>query len=400
VIRFRCDQCGHKLGVPAKHAGKRGKCPKCGAAIVVPVASAAIELKCENCGQKISVPQIHAGKNARCPKCKNVLVVPTRPQAPAKTIGTVRFTCSICNREIAEPGSSRGKLVPCPHCGAYVAVPMPEKSAHTAEEPDESDRRFEELQTGSIREFKQEPKSVTERKLPWILDIFLYPASTSGMTVLATIVLTRFFFRVTVLYLGQASFVFLPFLAFFGFMWGLGMIVRIVLCMYLCWYLSECIRGSAAGGVRAGETRGYSAGLGEMFGQTLRVVGCFLVYLGPAIFYFIETERTDAIFWCLFVFGLVFLPMSFLAVAIFETWRGLNPILVAGSIFSTFLPYLAMILTFMAAGIVIVEKAPNPWGSHLTFFITWCVGVYLLMIAAHLLGWFYHRYEQQLNWEV
>jgi hypothetical protein len=222
----------------------------------------------------------------------------------------------------------------------------------------------------------------------------------SGMAVLGIIVFTRFFFRVAVIYLGEASNVFLPCLAFFGLMFGLSIFVRIVLYMYLCWYLCECIRGSAAGGVRAIETKGYNPGLGEMFWQTIRVGGCLLLYLGPATFYLIETKETNVIFWCLFVYALTFFPMSFLGVAIFETWRGLNPILLIGSIFSTFLPYFAMILTFVAAGVLIVEKAPNPWSSSLRFFVTWLVGVYLAMIVAHVLGWFYHRYEEKLNWDV
>jgi hypothetical protein len=137
-----------------------------------------------------------------------------------------------------------------------------------------------------------------------------------------------------------------------------------------------------------------------MFGQTIKVGGCLLLYLGPAFFYADETEKTDVIFWCLFVFGLIFLPMSLLAVAIFETWRGLNPLLLIGSIFSTFLPYFAMILIFIAAGIVLVQNIPNKETPHPTFFTTWFVGVYLAMVLAHLLGWFYHRYEEKLNWDV
>jgi len=288
-----------------------------------------------------------------------------------------------------------------------VAVPSPQKSAPKAEtstepdkEIDESEEQFEQLQIGSIREFKQPPNVVTRRKLPWILDIFLFPTSMSGLSVLAIIVLTRFFFRVTVLLLDEASRQFLPCLAPYGFMVGLGFFVRIVLYMYLCWYLCECIRGSAAGGVRAVETKGYNPGLGELFGATFKVAVCIFLYLGPAIIFLIETKTTDTIFWCLFVFGLIFLPMSFICVSVFETWRGLNPILLTGSIFSTFLPYIAMILTFIAAGFLIVTKATNLYASFLNFFITWLVGVYLLMVVAHLLGWFYHRYEEKLNWDV
>jgi hypothetical protein len=306
-----------------------------------------------------------------------------------------------------EPESSIGKLVSCPHCSSYVAVPSPESPAQEAEtsvqpdnEVDESEEHFEQLQIGSIRAFKQEPDTVTARKLPWLFDIFLYPISVSGMAVLGIVVGTRFFFRVTVIYLGQVSNVFMPCLAFFGLMWGLGILVRFVLYPYLCWYLCECVRGSAAGGVRASEVRGHNPGLGEMFGQTIRVAGCLLLYLGPAAIYLKETKTADAIFWGLLTFALIFLPMSLLATVTFESWRGLNPILLLGSIFSTVLPYTALILTLLAAAVIIVEKAPNPWGSHRAFFFTWLVGVYLGMIAAHLLGGFYYRYEEKLNWDV
>ena len=406
MIRFYCEQCGHKISVQDKYAGKRAKCPKCSTVFVVPAESTAIGLQCENCSQKIDVPKSYAGKKVKCPTCNFILDIPTRLTEPASSPGIIRFVCTTCNQPIEEPESSRGKLVPCPHCSAFTAVPLPVTPAKQAEasvqpekEVDESEEQFEQLQIGSIREFKQPPNVVTKRKLPWILDIFLFPTSLSGISVLAIIVLTRFFFRVSVLFLDEASGQFLPCLAPYGFMVGLGFFVRIVLYMYLCWYLCECIRGSAAGGVRAVETKGYNPGLGEMFGHTFRVAFCFL-YLMPSIFYLSKTESADSIFWGLFIIGSIFLPMGFIGIAIYETLRGLNPVLLTGSIFSTFLPYFAMILTLVAAGVVIVTNVTNPYASSLSFFITWLAGVYLLMVVAHLLGWFYHRYEEKLNWDV
>lgn len=41
MIRFRCGQCGQKIGVPEAHAGKRGKCPKCGAVVTIPAPAPA-----------------------------------------------------------------------------------------------------------------------------------------------------------------------------------------------------------------------------------------------------------------------------------------------------------------------------------------------------------------------
>jgi DNA-directed RNA polymerase subunit RPC12/RpoP len=407
VIRFSCEHCRGRIGVQETHIGKRGKCPACGAIITVPAESTLIEFDCGGCGRRLAVPRTHAGRKVLCPKCQNVIFVPAEGQAPAVSMGVVRFACSTCNRQIEEPESSRGKLIECPHCGSYVAVPSPrrpaekiEASIQPSEKNDTSEEHFEELQIGSIKGFKREPDLVTERKLPWIFDIFLYPMSTSGMIVLAIVVVARFLCRVTVIYLGEASRTFLPCLAFFGFAWGVAMILRIVLYMYLCWYLCECIRGSAEGGVRAVETKGYTPGLGEALGQTIKAGGCLLVYLGPAIFYFMETKETNWIFWSLTVYGIFFFPMSFLAVAVFESWQGLNPILLIGSVFSTFLPYVAMILMFIAASVAIMYKAPNPLQSSLTFFITWAVGVYLAMIVAHLLGSFYCRYKEKLNWDV
>lgn len=277
---------------------------------------------------------------------------------------------------------------------------MIEASDETEKEADESEEQFERLQIGSIREFKRPPDVATQRKLPWFFDIFLFPISRSGMSVLAIVVFTRFFFRVTVLYLGETARVFMPCLAPFGLMVGIGIFVRITLYMYLCWYLCECIRGSAEGGVRAIETKGYSPGMGDVFWHTIKIGFCFLLYLGPSTFYLIETRNQDVIYWSLFVLGLTFLPMSFLGIAIFETWRGLNPILLIGSIFSTLLPYLAIIIIFVAAGIAYVKTLPDVETPHLVFFATWFVGVYLVMVLAHLLGWFYHRYKEKLNWDV
>lgn len=128
MIRFVCSKCGHKINVADKHAGKKGKCPKCGNVVIVPQKSTMIEFHCESCGQKITVPQKYAGKKGTCPKCKNAIVVPADKRVPAEGAKTVRFTCPMCDQSIDMPESSRGKLIECPHCSSYVEVP-PEKPA-------------------------------------------------------------------------------------------------------------------------------------------------------------------------------------------------------------------------------------------------------------------------------
>ena len=382
MIRFYCEHCANKISVRDKDVGKQGKCPKCGSAIVVPAESTIIDFHCENCDRKISVPKINAGKKAICPKCSNTFIIPaTQFQGPAANQNN--------------SGDLKARSTDSAH--DWTLLDVPEQYKLKDEPAGESNVSQEAIDR---QQEYEETESTDRRKLPWILDIFLYPISTSGMAVLGIIVGTRFFFRFTVIYLGKISLQFLPFLAFFGLMWAIGIFVRFVLYMYLYWYLCECIRDSAAGSVRAPETFANTPGLGELLWKWFRTVICLAVFAAPTLIYYGHTRQTDTVFWALLACGLYFFPMGLLAVVLFDSLSGLNPILLIGSIFSTFLPYSVMILTFIIMGFVIVEKTPNPWASPLAFFTTWCVGVYLLMIVAHLLGWFCHRYKQELNWEV
>jgi DNA-directed RNA polymerase subunit RPC12/RpoP len=76
MIRFGCEHCGHKISVQDKHVGKRGKCPECGALVVIPTKSTIITFHCQNCNRKISVPKTYASKEVQCPNCKDRFIVP------------------------------------------------------------------------------------------------------------------------------------------------------------------------------------------------------------------------------------------------------------------------------------------------------------------------------------
>ncbi len=82
MIEFTCENCGQKLRVEDKHAGKRIKCPKCGGVGAVPDNSDKIKFHCESCGQSIRVPAAYAGKKGKCPKCKTAIVVPSLEKEP------------------------------------------------------------------------------------------------------------------------------------------------------------------------------------------------------------------------------------------------------------------------------------------------------------------------------
>jgi DNA-directed RNA polymerase subunit RPC12/RpoP len=407
VIQFCCEHCGHKIGVKDGDTGKRGKCPACGEIFVVPAESTVIDFNCADCGRRISASRTYGGKKVICPKCKNTLVVPMDSETSVEGARTVCFTCSMCNRAIEEPESSIGKLIECPHCGSYVAVPLEETSAQEAEalsregtEDDPSGERFEQMQRGMGRMPVREPEPVVERTLPWILDIFLYPSSKAGLATLAIIIFVPLLIGIVVRWLGPLTQGFPPLLVLFVPIAIIGLIIRILLFLYVYWYFCECIRDSAGGGIRAPETLGNTPGLGDLLWQWLRTIGCLVVFAAPTLIYYSHTRQTDAVFWALLAVGVFAFPMALLAVVMFDSFAGLNPALLIGSVFSTFLPYCAMIAVFALAVFLIIETGPNARGSAILSFIIRCAGLYLALVVAHLLGWFYHRYEQNLNWDV
>ena len=85
MIRFACSNCRRLISVDEKYSGKKGKCPKCGGAVVVPERSTIIEFPCGSSGHKISVPERQGGKKGACPKCKNPIVVPSHSKVPAES---------------------------------------------------------------------------------------------------------------------------------------------------------------------------------------------------------------------------------------------------------------------------------------------------------------------------
>jgi hypothetical protein len=344
-----------------------------------------IEFQCKYCGRQINFSDVFAGKTNKCPNCANIIVVPGTGSAGAAT----RQNSS------AEPeAGSRNS--------AYdlTLLDIPPKNK-IQEQPAGQTNGCEKAAESQQEPTTKESEPISQRRLPWLIDFLLYPTSISGMIILGIVVVLRFLLRFAVLLLGGLSIQNPLFLIPFGAAWIIGILVRIVLYLYLYWYICECIRDSAEGGTRAPETIGRNPGFGVMLWQAIKTIGCFLLFLGPVFLYHIKTDQTDTIFYRLAAYtALFFFPMSLLAVVMFDSFRGLNPIMLVGSIISTFLPYCAMIMVLIWAAFFIVNKVPDPQGSIGLTFILWCVGIYLAMVVAHLLGWFYHRYERQLNWDV
>lgn len=390
MIRFCCQQCGKRLSVPDQSAGRRGKCPKCGSVVIVPDKIATIVLHCGNCGRKITVPNIHAGKKGRCPNCKNPVVVPEvkepvyvqKKDDPADT--ATRLVGNDIGLALLEIlGELKLKDMSIVESGATEAT----------------------IENEFIKESEaEEAKTAGQRNLPWFIDLLLYPVSRGGLSTIGVVFLLKLFIDIAMIFLACCCLGGIP-----------GLIAKMVFVYaYIYWYFSECIRDSAAGSLRAPEIIGSMPGPGEMCWQLFRIFACYAFFLGPVTFYrgytfFYKIETNNFLFWSLLTYGIFFFPMGILAIVMFNSINGLNPLLLIRSIFGVLIRYCLLVLLFYVFGIlfvILLIKIASilPMRGIITsifaIYIPFIFSVYALLVMGHLLGQFYYKYQDRLNWEV
>jgi hypothetical protein len=247
----------------------------------------------------------------------------------------------------------------------------------------------------AMKILEEEPPLAEECKLPWLIDAFFYPVSTSGIIHLAVFVI------VPLLIIG-----FIRLLEYFLepiLQLATGEItepVSIVLCVifysYVCYYISDCITSSAGGHRRAPDvTVPNTISIGDFISQAFIVIGCVAICLAPVLLYSIVVKRTDSWFWALAAYGVLFLPMTLLRVIMFDCFDALNPIEIVRSMCRVLLPYLGLVFFFLVLGGLIWAGIPRLplWG-----FLKRALRVYLVFVLAHRLGWFYWWYKDKLDW--
>ena len=395
MIRFYCEHCAHKISVRDKDIGRQGKCQKCGGVIVVPTESTIIDFLCEYCDRRISVPKSHAGKKVICPKCRNMFIIPTI-YAPG----------SNANQDYS--GDLIARTTDASHGLTLMDVPeeykLKEETAYESSLLEETIKRQKKSEEDRAVE---ETETTGRRKLPWILEILLYPISRGGLSTIGIILILKLL----------TDFAAVGLLVCCGCIGGiLGFIIRIVIIYsYMYWYFAECIRDSASGGLRAPVILASMPGLGAMICHFLRIFSCYVLTLGPVTFYWSHTystgiETNNVIFFALLTYGMFFFPMGILAVVMFESVKGLKPALLVRSIASTFFHYCGLVTLFYVFGILFVVLYSRIRIITLeSGFFSWLLLVYIfsnifllyaLLISGHLLGRFFCQYEEKLYWEV
>jgi hypothetical protein len=111
-------------------------------------------------------------------------------------------------------------------------------------------------------------------------------------------------------------------------------------------------------------------------------------------------------FHILLFLGVFFFPMTLLSVVMFDSYRGLNPLVIIRSIYRTIAPYcgIVLLLCVLWLPVVLIRKfivtQVVTFRANLYLYLPRAVSIYLMLVGAHLLGRFYFRYQEKLNWDV
>ncbi len=323
----------------------------------------AIRFKCDFCGKQIRVPSVRAGKKGKCPQCKNIVLVP----------------CSA-------PSSLQENTPINPRPDLDLVLQPSSPHDHIAADQSK-DQQYEMLRESAGFDSPQPPP---QRKYPALVDVFFYPANTQGLIFLAIAVLVPLLIRLVSIAL-----------CIFGFLLS---IFNLVIAMYVYWFLAQCVRDSASGGLRAPETVAETPGIWELLWQVFELFACLVLCAAPALAYYTYTHKIDTPFWWLAGFGAFIYPMALLSVIMFDSVNGLNPLIIIPSIFSAFFQYCSLVVLISAIVFLYVQTIkliPDDFFLRMVLSpLIQAVELYLAMMAMHLLGRFYFKYQEKLNWDV
>ena len=337
-----------------------------------------IKFSCKNCAHQISIPESYAGKDVKCPKCGNIIVIPKAGDAELAS-------------DQSSVSDSKGGTKYAGFDHALFDIPQEDSAVNQLSGQGAlSEKDLEELHKPVENTASEETEPFGIRRLPWIIDIFLYPLSFWGLVNIGI------FIGITSI-LAEVGRI-LP--DVLGCLFGLlTLVIKVVAYLFIYWYFAECVRDSTEGGLRAPNVRGDVPGVVDMFMQLINIIGCLLLSFMPFVVYVSIFRRMDVISWLLLIFGIFFFPMALLAIVVLDSIVGLSPRLLYNSISKTFRQYCGLVLLFVVAVSLMAFVGHKAGESVYLAFIVRCASVYIVFVAAHLLGRLYWRNQEKLNWE-
>lgn len=329
-----------------------------------------IQFQCEHCGRKLRVSESSAGRTGRCPNCKGRIAIPAAP-------GPAVVPDMIAVSETTTPGVINKQL---------FDLSQPQSRVDGSQDPETPLSDAEAIARLGLT---PAPEYTGQRQFPWPLDILLYPANLAGLTFLAIVVVIPIFLDLFLMYI--------PLLA--GFIFGLlDFLFSVLIRLYAIWYYAECVHDSAQGGVRAPMALDMPDP-GTMLSRILYLIAVSGLFVAPVAIYGIWFSRFDAVFWGLAAWAVVFFPIGLLAMVINDSTSSLNPLFLLGSILRTFVPYLGLLLMIaMLVSLHVLIQGLLTGTSWFLDILGALIGTYSYLIMSHVLGRFYWRYRDRLDW--
>ncbi|MHC4926225.1 MAG: hypothetical protein ACYTER_02650, partial [Planctomycetota bacterium] len=261
------------------------------------------------------------------------------------------------------------------------------------------DHRFVEPECEVIEaEEEEEAKPVTFGR------VFAYPANAPGWTMIGLFAGVPFVLILLLFLIPLAPF------KMGAFMFGL-FIKSIVVVSYLL-YLANCIREVADGQLHPPSL--FECSEDEDFWGLQRqfwlIASAFIICFGPAFIFLchiwasiwgvgpvveVFVTHSGLILLGLLAAGTFLLPMCLLSIVMFDNLGALNPMVIIGSIFSTFFSYLLVVALFFVPIILmfVVSVIKATTINLILLLLLRVLSGYLLMMDAYILGWFFHKNE-------
>jgi hypothetical protein len=199
----------------------------------------------------------------------------------------------------------------------------------------------------------------------------------------------------------------------------MGVIMIICAGGYLFTYLQSILHSTAAEDKELPGLPGISSFADDVVFPFFRLLALGLLCFGPTLVTWVWFALTnDRTAWIAFVaarvFGGVYFPMAFLAVAMLDSLAAANPIIVVSSILKVPREYLSALLALGVAiavdvegGVLIARLFPDAWqttsmGLLFTMiaakvFLSFLT-MYLLLVAIHILGLVFATRKETLGW--
>jgi hypothetical protein len=337
----------------------------------------------------------------------------------------IHFSCQHCGTHLAVYEHQAGKCTTCPSCHLKVTIPSTSsKSTANGSAPNDlydadlleipeiadipgTQAYAQALAKEAQAESEKEVTVLPQRPYPWPVDIFLFPLNKGGLLTLGTMFGTLLVCGMIVCLTWLITRLIPILIILLAIVVWIAFLVLVLMSLYYVWYMCECLRYSAEGYIRTPDTLGMAPGLMELFGQLLYIFIDVLLFIALNTALDTWLRPTGWATW-LMQAGLLYLfLMTLLCVIITDSLAGLNPLLSLSAIYHTW-PCFTVLVGFVGCMLAVPVAlwqlltrigllSHNGWSLMGTMI---CLYPYLLLVAAHVMGCFYFRYEDNMKWDV